>query len=43
MIRDMVRSMQNMTINMTLNNNIDGYKVNQALSKQQVKMLQTFV
>lgn len=38
-----MRNLENLTISMTVNNNIDGYKVNQALSKHQVRSLQTFI
>jgi hypothetical protein len=38
-----LRNLENMTINLTLNNDIDGYRVNQATAKHQARRLSTFI
>lgn len=35
--------LENLTINLTLNNNIDGHAISSAVSKQQIRRLQTFI
>ena len=35
--------LENLTINLTLNNNIDGHAVSSAITRHQVRRLQTFV